>query len=336
MTFHHSQELVESGDPKEDLSAFRRCLGQFATGVTIVTARSGDELVGMTANSFSSVSLDPPLVLWSAKRTSSSFAAFEAAAHFAVNVLASDQVHLSKHFGRSGHDKFAGIPWRAGLGGSPILDGAVASFECRRTVDYPGGDHLIFIGEVQRFARYDREALLFAQGLYSIATEHPDLADSLAPSADRPAGPMNDFITALMYRAHGNLSAALDEGREAEGLTVLQTRVMAAIETLPNSTLRDLLPELFLGSNTAQSTLGDLIHMGLVQVGSGGELSLTNMGRTRNTSLLRRARAIEARELSGLPAQDVAACRRVLDYLVRRRRTASQASSDVNRNLVGG
>lgn len=335
MTIHCSQELVESGEPKSDLSAFRRCLGQFATGVTVVTACNEGNFVGMTANSFSSVSLDPPLVLWSAKRESASFASFEAATHFAVNVLASDQVHLSKHFGRSGPDKFTGISCKPGLGGAPLLEGVVATFECQRAIDYPGGDHLIFVGEVKRFTRYDREALVFAQGLYSIASVHPDLVSPLAPSSDLPAGPMNDFMTALMYRAHGCLSAALDEGREVEGLTVLQTRVMAAIETLPDSTLDDLLPELFLGSNTAQSTLSELIHMGLVQVGPSGELSLTEIGRIRNGSLLSRARAIEARELSGLPAHDVAACRRVLDYLVRRRRKARPGSSNVSQGLVG-
>lgn len=313
---------IETGDPSADPAAFRRCLGQFGTGVTVITAGSGDSLVGMTANSFSSVSLDPPLILWSTKRTSQSFAAFQAATHFAVNVLSHDQIALSKHFGRSGGDKFSDISWRAGIGGAPLLAGTLCSFECRKSAEYPGGDHLIVLGEVQRFSRHERGALLFAQGRYCMAADFPDLADRPA-AAGRPraAGPMNEFMTALMYRAHGVLSAALDEGRQAEGLTVLQSRLMAAIETLPGNTLESLLPELFLGRNAAENTVGELVRMGIVHAGPGGELTLTQAGAARNHALLERARRIEARELSEIPQSEIASCRRVLSRLVGRTET---------------
>jgi flavin reductase (DIM6/NTAB) family NADH-FMN oxidoreductase RutF len=310
---------LESGDPRDDPEAFRRSLGQFGTGVTVVTATAGGKRVGMTANSFSSVSLDPPLVLWSAKRTSQSFPIFEAASHFAVNVLSSNQMAVSKHFGRPGDDKFKDVPWRSGIGGAPILDGIVCSFECRKADAYPGGDHLIMLGAVERFTRHDRSALLFAQGRYCIAAEFPEMMDRAAVTGQRRAtGPMNEFMTALMYRAHGVLSVALDEGRQAEGLTVLQSRLMAAIETLPGSRLEDLLPELFLGFNAAENTVKELVHMGLVCVDSAGALSLTQAGQDRNHALLARARAIEARELSNIPRSDVASCRRVLERLVER------------------
>jgi flavin reductase (DIM6/NTAB) family NADH-FMN oxidoreductase RutF len=164
---------VEAGDPAADPAAFRRSLGQFATGVTIITAAANGKRVGMTANSFSSVSLEPPLVLWSAKRTSQSFPVFEAATHFAVNVLASDQMALSRHFGRPGEDKFKDLPWQSGIGGAPILAGIVCCFECRKAAAYPGGDHLIMLGAVERFARYERGALLFAQGRYCVAADFP-------------------------------------------------------------------------------------------------------------------------------------------------------------------
>jgi len=166
---------VEAGHPAADPAAFRRSLGQFATGVTIITAAANGKHVGMTANSFSSVSLDPPLVLWSAKRTSQSFPVFEAATHFAVNVLASDQMALSRHFARSGDDKFKDLPWRSGIGGAPILEGVVCVLECRKAETYPGGDHLIMLGAVERFARYDRGALLFAQGRYCVAADFPSM-----------------------------------------------------------------------------------------------------------------------------------------------------------------
>jgi DNA-binding MarR family transcriptional regulator len=183
---------------------------------------------------------------------------------------------------------------------------------------------------VQRFARYERGALLFAQGRYCLAADFPDLADRPAGRPHAPSlnaqglnaqGPMNEFMTALMYRAHGVLSAALDEGRHAEGLTVLQSRLMAAIETLPGSTLESLLPELFLGRNAAENTVDELVRMGIVDVGPGGALTLSQAGQDRNHALLARARSIEARELSDIPQSEIASCRRVLSRLVERMQT---------------
>ncbi|MBR0857739.1 flavin reductase [Bradyrhizobium liaoningense] len=315
--------ITNTGDPKDDPAAFRRCLGQFGTGVTVITAAHCGELVGMTANSFSSVSLDPPLVLWSAKRTSQSFPTFKAATHFAVNVLSSEQIALSNHFGRSGGDKFKDVSWKHGIGGAPLLDGTLCSFECRKAAEYPGGDHLILLGEVERFVRHDHSPLLFAQGRYCTATDFVDPTDRPKATGQLQArGPMNEFMTALMYRAHGVLSAALDEGRQAEGLSVLQSRLMAAIETLPGSRLDSLLPELFLGLNAAENTVDELVQMGLVQVGPGGGLNLTERGRDRNHALHERARAIEARELSGISPREIANCRNVLNKLVERAATA--------------
>lgn len=164
---------LEHGDPVLDPIAYRRSLGQFATGVTIVTARTRGDRVGMTANSFSSVSLDPPLVLWSIKQTSTSFDAFEEASHFAINVLSVDQRHLSGHFGRSDPDKFANVSWSEGIDGAPLLHGTTAIFECQKMAEFEGGDHLIMLGRVLRFSRYERPALLFVQGKYAIAADHP-------------------------------------------------------------------------------------------------------------------------------------------------------------------
>lgn len=161
------------GDPTAEPEAFRRCLGQFATGVTIVTANINGELVGLTVNSFASVSLNPPLILWSINVASSSYAKFNIADSFIINVLADDQIALSRHFGRSGGDKFDGITWSEGLNGAPILDGVAAFFECSRESEHRGGDHLILVGRVQRAVQFDRNTLLFAQGRYRIAADHP-------------------------------------------------------------------------------------------------------------------------------------------------------------------
>src|SRR6516225_9748449 len=113
--------LTEQGEPAQDLRAFRRTLGQFATGVTIITACVDDRLAGVTANSFTSVSLDPPLVLWSLESKAQSLPVFREASHFAVNVLAADQVDLSTRFARSVADKFSSVDWSMGRHGAPLI-----------------------------------------------------------------------------------------------------------------------------------------------------------------------------------------------------------------------
>lgn len=147
---------------------FRLALGSFATGVTVVTARAPDgRLAGLTANSFASVSLDPPLVLWSLSRRAPSCAVLLAATHFAIHVLAEDQHALSVRFATSGTDKYAGLDVGEGLGGAPLLSGAAALFECRRRQTYDGGDHLIFLAEVERYTHAERAPLLFHRGRYA-------------------------------------------------------------------------------------------------------------------------------------------------------------------------
>jgi len=161
-------------DPMIEPKAFRSCLGQFATGVTVVTTEVDGEKVGLTANSFASVSLSPPLVLWSIGMNATSFKTFERADRFAINVLAEDQILLSKHFGRSGHDKFASVEWTGGKHGLPILVGVAAFFECDVASRHQGGDHLIMVGHVRRAVQFDRKALVFAQGRYRVTGDHPE------------------------------------------------------------------------------------------------------------------------------------------------------------------
>jgi flavin reductase (DIM6/NTAB) family NADH-FMN oxidoreductase RutF len=137
--------------PTFSTTDFRSALAMFATGVTIITARGGDGLpVGLTANSFNSVSLDPPLVLWSLARTAGSMPAFEQGSHYAVNILAADQHALAERFASKTVDRFADVAFREGTGGAPVLEGAVAVFECFNRSRYEEGDHVIFVGEVER------------------------------------------------------------------------------------------------------------------------------------------------------------------------------------------
>ncbi len=153
--------------------AFRDALGMFATGVTIVTARGVDGTpVGLTANSFNSVSLSPPLVLWSLSRLAGSMPVFSAGSHYAIHVLAADQRALAERFASRGLDRWSGLDFDSGAGGAPLLRGAAAVFECANRSRYEEGDHVIFVGEVERCShRADASPLLFHGGRFY--TEHP-------------------------------------------------------------------------------------------------------------------------------------------------------------------
>jgi 3-hydroxy-9,10-secoandrosta-1,3,5(10)-triene-9,17-dione monooxygenase reductase component len=152
-----------------DASEFRQVLGCFATGVAIVTtAGDNGDPVGMTVNSFNSVSLDPPLVLWSIDRESNCFDAFMSAEHFAVNVLGVHQQELSERFARRGVERFAGLDCRGGIGGAPVLPDYAACFECETRHRYDGGDHVILVGEVLAFEDRQSDPLIFFRGHYGV------------------------------------------------------------------------------------------------------------------------------------------------------------------------
>ncbi len=137
--------------PDFDAAAFRQALGQFATGVTVITTQApSGQLIGITASSFNSVSLDPPLVLWSLAHKSASTPVFRSNSHYVVNVLAASQLDLCKRFSTYKGDRFEGIAHAAGNSGMPVLDGALAWFECHNRSRYDEGDHVIFVGEVER------------------------------------------------------------------------------------------------------------------------------------------------------------------------------------------
>ena len=160
-------EVIESGDPAKDAQAFRRCLGAYPTGVAIVTVGSGDELAAITVNSFASLSLDPPLILWAIGRNSSRAGAFLAARHFSVSVLSSGQADIARAFSAAGSKLDDIERWAGGAGGAPLLKGAAAHFECALENALEGGDHTILIGRVKRFTRFAGEPLVFSRGRYA-------------------------------------------------------------------------------------------------------------------------------------------------------------------------
>jgi flavin reductase (DIM6/NTAB) family NADH-FMN oxidoreductase RutF len=151
---------------------FRDALAQFATGVAIICAPGADDkFVGFTANSFNSVSLDPPLVVWSLDGRSKSLAALERAEHYAINVLAHDQIDLARRFSRPHADRFEGVGYRLGRAGVPLIEGCVAWFECRHHARHRAGDHVLFIGTVETCGRNKGAGLVFHHGRFG--TTHP-------------------------------------------------------------------------------------------------------------------------------------------------------------------
>ena len=150
-----------------DLAEYRRALGCFATGVAVVTAiDKNGEKAGITVNSFNSVSLDPPLVLWSIAEDAQSFSSFVEAEHYAVNVLAMHQQDICERFATRGSDKFDGLNCNEGIAGIPVLPTYSAVFECSAEHRYDGGDHMILVGRVQRFEDRKTDPLIFYRGHY--------------------------------------------------------------------------------------------------------------------------------------------------------------------------
>jgi 3-hydroxy-9,10-secoandrosta-1,3,5(10)-triene-9,17-dione monooxygenase reductase component len=150
----------------------RDALGKFVTGITVITAHYQGRDFGVTVNSFNSVSLDPPLVLWSLAKASSSLEAFKNAERFAVHVLSADQRAISDRFAKAGHDKFNDFEFERAEHGTPLIDGCSARFLCRQAFNYDGGDHEIIVGEVVDYIDSDRAPIAFHAGKYAVTMAH--------------------------------------------------------------------------------------------------------------------------------------------------------------------
>lgn len=167
--------------PELDPRRLRQALGRFATGITVITTRTTDgHLEGLTANSFASVSLDPPLVLWSLDLATPSLEGFRKAEHFAVSILGAHQRAVAHQFATTARDKFEAVAWTSGHGGCPVLDDRLATFECRTERQIEAGDHVIFLGRVLRFDQRTGEPLVFSGGHYTTIRHLPGEADDHA------------------------------------------------------------------------------------------------------------------------------------------------------------
>ncbi len=288
-------------DKAAQARALRDALSAFATGVTIITTRGADgEPLGMTASSFNSVSMDPPLILWSVTKTAWSGPAFRDAPHFAVHVLASDQSGLSNTFARPGEDKFSGVDTADNANGVPTLPDAAARFDCRNWAVYEGGDHWIIVGEVLHFERQKREGLVFCNGGY--ATANPIRPPSTA--ADEPSGE-SDVDNMLFYqlsRSYRQMAQQVHAAVIECGLTLPEWRILASLDPSSSRDLPDLAARTFVEPHALPDMLQSLAADDLCSVAVDGDrmtASGTEKGAARVAHLLSMSTALEKTALAG-------------------------------------
>ena len=254
-------------DTAFDTRAFRRALGNFATGVTVVTAAAADgRKVGVTANSFNSVSLDPPLILWSIDKRSSSHEVFEAASHFAVNVLAADQIDLSNNFAKPKDDRFAEVAFEVGAGGAPLLVDCSARFQCERFQQLDGGDHWIMIGKVVAFDDFGRSPLLYHQGAYSMVLPHTRMTrreEGQLPSSHFQ-GRLSHNLYYLMTQALRAYQASYQPRQLSTGLRTSEARMLMVLENDASLNLSDLQREVAMPVREIEEAVANLKRKGLV------------------------------------------------------------------------
>ena len=303
-----------------DARAFRRGLGNFATGVTFVTARGpGGEQVGVTANSFNSVSLDPPLVLWSIDKRSSSHAVFEAASHFAVNILAADQIELSNHFARPQAEKFTGVACESGVGSAPLLPDCAARFQCERYQQVDGGDHWILIGKVVAFDDFGRAPLLYHQGAYSMVLPHPRAPRRSAPVAAPSGGARgrlaNNNLYYLMFQAVNAYQASYAPQQLSTGLRTSEARMLMMLEDHPLPDLAALQREAAMPMHEMIEVLATLQHKGLVSETAAGH-RLTEAGRVQTEALWDIALRQQEAVFAGVDPDDIETFKKVLKVVM--------------------
>jgi 3-hydroxy-9,10-secoandrosta-1,3,5(10)-triene-9,17-dione monooxygenase reductase component len=275
-----------------DPAAFRDALGSFATGVTVVTTHHNGQDVGLTANSFNSVSLNPPMVLWSLSRRASSLPVFQQSGRFAIHVLTEDQSDLSARFSTRGDEKFAGLAFDRGEGDVPLLSGCSARFECRKAFEYDGGDHTIFVGEVELFEHSPGRPLVFHGGSYATASPGIPARQSHAETIREDLG----YCIAAAYFSWRAPALAL--AREL-GIGLAERRLLAALLEQDHRSVDDINRS----ASGLDTTITDEVAHGLVErdfiacagpAAQSRELALNEAGRDAIVSLIAARRAGEA------------------------------------------
>lgn len=278
-----------------DPMALRNAMGCFTTGVTVVTTNNDGVDAGVTVNSFNSVSLDPPMVLWSLAKSAGSFQTYHTAEHFAVHILAADQEPLSQRFATRGIDKFAEVDFHRGVGDVPILDGCSAVFHCKTVYRYEGGDHEIYVGQVEKLEHFDRKALVFHGGKYALAV--PKKKPEAVVDDVRSRGFSANSLTYLMGLVYFQLMKRASAELQKRGITETEMAVLniLAIEDTRSAAEIDSLVQVS-GYRVDDVVLRDMAEKKLIALIEGDDIlraTLLDAGRELQLEQLAFIQALE-------------------------------------------
>lgn len=308
-------QLAPPFDPKD----FRRALGMFATGVTIVTTNAADGTpVGITANSFNSVSLDPPMVLWSLANNSRSLPAFSGSEFWNVHVLSNEQEALSNRFARPSEDKFAGLALDAQASGAPLLPGCSARFQCKNAFKYDGGDHTIFVGEVVQYDSCTLPPLLYVTGGYALA------ARKAAPVSTEPlanlegASYSENLLGYLFGRAHFQFIHGIRGTLQQRQLSDTDFFVLSLLSVRQPLAAEEIAAHIaYTGVDLNAGALQSLVQRGLlVEDGAQPGLRLSPAGSDVILHVLAAAKAVEADLVGRMGELESAALRNLLKQAI--------------------
>lgn len=311
-----------SNIPADQARSFRTALGAFATGVTVVTTRSSEGIdIGLTANSFNSVSLDPPMVLWSLAKRSRALEIFMNAEYFAVHVLAAGQESLSVRFSKPGENKFADLSIERGVGQTPLLHECAARFQCRTAFRYEGGDHVIFVGQVEQFDHSNHPALVYHSGTYALTVKTANEV-SLAQSSEPDSSFSADFLIYLLERAHHQLFLQMRRELDRHHLSEAGWFVLSLLGVTNNRKLQELQQLLaYTGHEITYDVLAGLAVAGYVQLHGYHDplarVELTAFGRAVVIELVSAAKAVEVHAARNLGPGESKVLKQALRLIVR-------------------
>ncbi|HEY4664831.1 MAG TPA: flavin reductase [Comamonas sp.] len=304
------QNTAPTFDPKD----FRRALGMFGTGVTIVTTCTAEgEKIGITANSFNSVSLDPPMVLWSLAKNARSLPAFQQSDTWNVHILSNAQEALSNRFARAGEDKFSALSLDSQPGQAPLLQDCTARFQCKTAFQYDGGDHIIFVGEVTAYDTNPFPPLLYVTGGYALASRLSQPI-STEPQTDTSGSSYTEnLIGYLMGRAHHQMLNSLRPSMDSQGLSETDFYVLSVLSVQQPLTSEEISAHMaYTGHDGGIAALQALQQRGLIEAVAGGKLQLTRQGNDAILHVMAAAKSAEAALFDELGEMEALALRNLL------------------------
>lgn len=311
-----------ANSPAIDPRDFRNALSMFATGVTIITTRTASgEPVGITANSFNSVSLDPPMVLWSLAKNAYSLPVFQEAKEWNVHILSNEQEALSNKFAKKGEDKFAGITLDQGVTQSPLLPGCSARFQCKTMFEYEGGDHIIFVGEVVAYDQSPTPPLLYLSGNYALATKKTntiatEIATEIAAEhqgqGKTPALFSEDLLGYLLGRAHYQFFHAIRPVMQTQGLSEADFFALSVLSVREHTPAAEVSHHTaYTGAEVRVDVLNALCTRGLASLSDAG-YAISAKGRDAMAHIIAAAKAQEESLGEQLGALELTALRNLL------------------------